>query len=145
MDISDVSGYNYQLERGSNATTYSLFQDLNPNTTDTNWQIMTLASSTFAYYDNDHKLKIRKIGNVVYIRGAVKPTVEISSSAVIAIIPTGYRPSEQSVFVCQGGGMNRWDLRIENNGRMTIERYGTTTASAIPVDAWLPICISYSI
>lgn len=105
-------------------------------------------SNSFIEYLSGSPVKYKKVGNIVYLKGAVTPTSEISanSSTLITTLPTGFRPASQNaVFVCQGSGMNRWALTVTPNGLINVERYGIATNIAIPVGAWLPFDVCFSI
>lgn len=110
------------------------------------WKYAALKEGFTAYQENMSEVRYRKIGNVVYIRGAVKPTVDIESNKVTPIfnIPSGYRPSKLNVnVIMQGTGMNRWCLSITTGGEVNVQRYGITTNEVIPAGAWLNIDVSY--
>lgn len=107
-------------------------------------------SSDFTGYSGDiNNPKIIKSGNVVQITGIAKPTAEIAAGQITTMfqIPEGLRPSVNYVKgVMQGSYLNRWCLAISpDTGNVTVERYGTTTNSAIPATAWLPFSITYVI
>ena len=111
---------------------------------DTEWKTLEYTSA-FTYYSNaeGNKPKIKKIGNIVYIKGVATPTAQINAnqSTTMFTLPSGYY-NGASYFVCQGSGMNRWTFALQANGEVQIERYGTTTNSAIPTGVWLPYNIS---
>lgn len=112
---------------------------------DSGWINLTLTSD-FTAYNSNNAPKYRKIGNIVTLRGAVKPTDEITGSSgytIIANLPTGFRPSGDNVYVCQGSGMNRWTLAVSSNGDIGVERYGTTAIANIPTNAWLPFAVTF--
>lgn len=107
-------------------------------------------SSDFTGYSGAYNNpRIIKSGNVVQVTGIAKPVAEIAASQVTKMfqIPEGLRPAVNSVKgVMQGSYLNRWCLSISpETGDVSIERYGTTTNSAIPATAWLPFSITYVI
>lgn len=115
--------------------TDSSYEDLD----DTGWKEATL-NSNFTSYTTGTTPEYRKIGNIVEIRGSVKPTSEIIGSTTgitIFTLPTGFRPTKDILEVCQGSGRNVWLLHIKTSGAVTIARYGTTSVENIPTSAWL--------
>ena len=111
---------------------------------DSGWQTATLSSS-FQVYNNTagYAPKYRRIGEVVYVTGVVSTTTEITNGAVIFTLPSGYRPSAYSAFICQGSSANRWLLNVGTNGEVNIGRYGTTESVAVPSGTWLPFTIQF--
>ncbi len=110
------------------------------------WTYPTL-NETFKVYEKDvSEVRYRKIGDVVYIRGAVSPTTEIASDSITTIfnIPSTYRPKDLNVNgIMQGTGMNRWCLTITTGGNVNVQRYGMVDNESIPAGVWLNIDISY--
>ena len=158
-DFVTYERYIYRNKTGTNNTA--------PDTDTTNWEKVSILelmkdiessggwvnltlTSAFKNYNNDNnnRPRYRKIGKTVEIRGIIAPTNQISanSSTTIATIPQGYRPSTcPANTVCQGSGVNRWCLRVELNGNIVCERYGSSSNIAIPTTAWLPFYITYFI
>lgn len=146
-DLTNLYGYNYQVEKGSTATAFTSYQNLQPNISDTGWVPLTL-TSTFTNYgaDTNNTPRYRRIGNIVHIKGMITPTAQISAnqSTTISTVPVDIRPIYTNIVtVCQGSGINRWSCNIETNGRMLIERYGSDSNIAIPAGTWLPFSITY--
>lgn len=114
---------------------------------DSGWQPLTYVSG-YQNYDTTHPLEIRRVGKLVEIRGAFKPTAAktASTSAVqFATIPSGYRPSTQyRSAMCQGGGVNRFMVTAGTDGSLAWQRYGTTSSINLPV-TWLSVHITYMI
>ena len=128
---------------------------------DTGWKVASMNSSFTAYGDGMTP-KYRRIGNVVYVRGAVKPTSATAADSTIYIIfnlPLGYRPAQRFGTdsdaavntVCQGSTQYIWtcrvfdnDYSIFDNGNVTFSRYrnGSSYASA-SISAWLPFNFSF--
>lgn len=114
------------------------------------WVDLALSSS-FANYnglaENAPKYKVN--GNLVTIQGCVSPKTAFTSSAdgvaITTALPAEYRPTNDVVIVCSGSGMNRWVLRIKNDGILYMERYGGTSYASVPTTAWCPFCVTYSI
>lgn len=117
--------------------------------TSTDWVFSELDSSKFKAYQDIEGLtpKYRKIGKLIEIKGVISPVSAITANTktLIFTLPEGYRPSETYIYsIQQGSDMNRWLLSVASNGDVTIDRYGTTTASQIPVNAWLPFQTIYT-
>ena len=110
------------------------------------WVYPTLNETFKVYESGVSEVRYRKIGNVVYIRGAISPTTEIASDSVTTIfnIPAEYRPKGLNVNgVMQGTGMNRWCLSITTGGNVNVQRYGLVDNENIPANVWLNLDISY--
>lgn len=117
--------------------------------TESSWIDATL-TSTFAIHPdaNGYTVKYKKIGNQVYLKGALTPTATIPANNITTMftLPAGYRPiGIGAFFVCQGTGMNRWLLRIHPSGIVSVDRYGTTTNIDIPSGAWLTFDVYFSV
>ena len=117
---------------------------------DAEWVDLTIASG-FALYNGTvaNKPMCKVTGNVVTVMGILSPTAEFTSSTsgvtIASGIPANMRPSVNLQFVCQGSSMNRWTCSVTTSGTVTIARYGTSAASAVPVGIWLPFCVTYQI
>lgn len=114
------------------------------------WKTLSWASGFKSYNDSEaNGVRYKRIGNVVYVRGIATPTAQIASGKITTMctLPTGYRPTgiDRGIGRMQGSGMNSWDLHVKTSGQVTIERYGTTTNSAIATGAWLPFDFSFAI
>lgn len=119
-------------------------------TVDCEWVDLVLDSGFNLYAGNaGNQPKYKATGNVVTIKGSVSPVNEYTSSTDKIIIASGiperYRPPYAMPFVCQGSGMNRWTLTVETNGNITESRYGTTTATTVPTNAWLAFSVTYQV
>lgn len=126
----------------ANKTWYeSTWRPLTDYASDTGWVDLTLKSGFKNFSDStDNKPQYRKIGDVVYLRGAISPTAAISSTSqqTFTTLPSGTHPTKTQYFICQGSDMNRWLLSVAANGDVGFGRYGTTTAStSVPTSAWL--------
>ena len=89
-----------------------------------------------------NRVRYRKDGRVVEVRGIVAPASDIDGSTdmhTIFTLPVGYRPSSLIYIVCQGSGACTWLLRVNTSGTVDFSRYrngdGFTTADT---DTWLP-------
>ena len=123
---------------------------------DSDWIDLTIASGFKAYGDEAKNRPQYKVsGNTVTIRGIIEPTVastpEYTNTPIASGLPTQLRPPIGLSFVCQGSQMNRWTCTVRPDGTLGIERYGTTTPTALIVGSgtskgtWLPFCVTYQI
>lgn len=89
----------------------------------------------WANYDTGRPGQYRKIGDIVYVRGLVKP----GSGALVATLPVGFRsPYSNVAFMCQGNGANTIGITVDSGGGITIN--GNYTQ---PTYVWLdPISFS---
>lgn len=120
---------------------------------DSGWLNPTLGSN-FEVYSSNYKMQLRKIGEKIYIQGAVKPKAEISTgnqgqvvanSNVVLVLPESYRPNHIVSFVMRGSGMNKYILSINNTGHVYVQNYGVATNIAIPAGTALHINCSFVI
>lgn len=115
----------------------------------TPWKTLTLASGFEAYAAGSTEPKYRVNGNIVTVTGAVKPTATVASGTTGVKFASGiasqFRPTSTLAFVCQGSGINRWLLQINQSGELFVSRYGTNDYVDIPTGAWLIFTASYSI
>lgn len=113
---------------------------------DTGWVYPSLSDKFKVYSLGVSEVRYRRIGDIVYIRGAVTPTVEIASGEITTIftLPAGYRPSDLNVnVIMQGTGMNRWCLSINTGGAVNAQRYGISENSKIPEGTWMNIDVAF--
>ena len=114
----------------------------------TTWQKLTLESG-FSVYSTGADPKYRVNGNTVTVTGIVKPTATVTSGTTgvkfAGVIPSKFRPAVDCQFICQGSGINRWVLSVDNDGYLYVSRYGTNAYTDITSGAWLPFTVSYSI
>lgn len=119
---------------------------------DSGWVTLTITNTTnFALWVASEAIQIRRIGKSVQLRGAVKANVAgivdsstETSANLMFPIPAAYLPAVHTphhVFVCQGSGLNRWQLRISNSGAYA-GRYGPSASAA---GNWLPFNVSWFI
>jgi len=118
---------------------------------DSGWVNCTL-NSNFQRFDstgNYATLQVRKIANIVHLRGTVKnisaftPTAD--GSHVVCTVPNGYRPAYKMSVVMQGSGSNRFCSSVYANGEVSIHRYSnnTTMQNQIPAGAFLNFEMSW--
>ena len=118
-----------------------------PVLSDTGWIEATL-SSAFANYYTDQTVQYRRVGQVVEIRGAVKPTAQIAAggTGVIFTLPEGFRPSRQINKLQQGTDSNIWLMTVGIDGTVQLARYRTgSTANAIATTVWLNVPITFTV
>lgn len=118
---------------------------------DSGWVNCSLGSGFSRYATSQAALQVRKIGNIVHLRGAVKRSGAITpsndSSVIMGTVPSGYRPSYESCHIVQGSGSNRFLLTIYSNGNICVSRYTntTTTNGTIGDGAWLNTYVTWVI
>lgn len=121
--------------------------DVTSGTYDSGWVDIEWTSDFKDYSDLPYNgAQVRRIGNIVYLRGVAAPTNAIQGSTAITVmgnLPSQFRPDINVQFVCQGSGVNRYMLVVYTNGNFGPSRYGTTETSDIPTSAWLPFNVSY--
>ena len=119
----------------------------NEMTNDSGWKNATLGSD-FSLYSSGTNVQYRKIGKVVHVRGQVKPKRDIAGSSTVYTIftlPSGYRPSANEYFVCQGSTKSTWLCTVGTNGNVTFSRYGTNSFATCTTSHWLPFNFSFTI
>ena len=111
---------------------------------DTGWKNLTLENGVIEYSTNQRP-QYRKIGKVVFIRGAVKNV--LAKDTVIATLPEGFRPSN-SIPYAQNTSMRTGNFAmysrmiVNNSGGIKIE--GITDGAAYG-DKWFPIACSFTV
>ena len=112
---------------------------------DSGWNFAVLESS-FAAQSETNKLRYRKIGKIVYLRGIIKAAADITAGSVtqICALPEGYRPIGGDVIgVMQGEGMAQWSITISPDGAVKEQKFGTSAETNITTNSTLNIDISY--
>lgn len=122
---------------------------------DTGWKKITTFNANFqAYSASTQPVQYRKIGSIVFLQGACKPTASLpardENNNVILYpmfqLPAGFRPQKQVNALCQGSGTTTWLLHIQTNGRVNFTRSrnesGYRTAAATD---WLPFNVSFPV
>jgi hypothetical protein len=117
---------------------------------DSGWKLATLKDSFVVYDTSSIEPRYRKIGKIVEIQGAVKPTSALVGSndeVIIFNLPLGFRPnvSGRITNLCQGSDKNTWLLSINSNGNVTFSRYGTTANTSASTSTWLPFQAMFTI
>lgn len=107
--------------------------------TDSGWIEAVLSSGVTNY--STSTLKYRKIGNRVYIIGAVTNITALNT--IITNMPTGFRPSASRTLALCGSG-NRFNrISISTTGDMKLEN--TSYTGTLLASDWYPIIDSYLI
>ena len=105
-------------------------------------------SSDFEQYStaSSNKINITVLNGIVYMSGAVKPKVEIASSGehVILTLPNYCKPKNDKIFIQQGSQSNKFMMRIDTYGKVSMARYGTSSYINCPAGAFLRIDCAYS-
>jgi len=116
--------------------------------TDTGWMTLTLSDTTnFALYSSQ-PIRLRQIHRMVYLTGALDlrtaTFIDNTSDHIFCTIPDGFRPVAPMlpVFVCQGTSLNRWCLRVYQDGTCSAQRYGP---GASVVGTWLPFNVTWAL
>lgn len=99
---------------------------------DSGWKNCTYGSD-FARYDTSQApLQVRRIGNIVHLRGAVKPnkTITPTDDATVLVTSLGstFAPTYTERVICQGSGSKRFLLSIYNSGNVYVSRYSNSTS-----------------
>lgn len=105
---------------------------------DTGWIECKYGNGIVPYTSNSHA-RVRKIGNIVFLQGALKNNTAWSTHDSILTFDKKFAPSQESRFLCQGSGLNRFLLTVRTTGICKVERYGTTKSITVETGAWLNV------
>lgn len=105
---------------------------------DTGWVECKYGNGIVPYTSNSHA-RVRKIGNIVFLQGALKNNTAWSTHDSILTFDKKFAPSQESRFLCQGSGLNRFLLTVRTTGICKVERYGTTKSITVEKGAWLNV------
>lgn len=135
---SNINSMFVRVKKGDNTWT-----SWKPVWEDTGWKDVTFKSG-FSHYSssNNYKVRYRRVGKIVELRGSVKNSNQLTANTdyvMATISDTTCRPDGWITYVQQGSGMNRLLITINNNGEIIVNRYGTTSYSAIPSGSWLNV------
>lgn len=120
---------------------------------DTGWRDVTVIDG-FASFSTAAPARYRKIGSVVFLTGALKPTSDMpvtDSGTPVELVafemPAGFRPTKTISVLCQGSGDGKWLMQIYANGRVTVSRYSGPEGykSVLPAGNWLPFHVSFPV
>ena len=116
---------------------------------DSGWQYTSGYGENFTQYNNEEyaKVRYRKIGGMVEIRGVMRPTTTIAGSTTLHELFTlgeAFRPSTYLYHRCSGSYANTWLMTIAPSGRVSFSRYGSGNAyTDVDTSAWLPIQVTF--
>lgn len=113
--------------------------------TDSGWLDITLSGNVQAYSSGTQP-QYRKIGNVVYLRGAVKNIT--AANTTIGVLPTGYRPISMShnyiqLTSAESDSPNFARLKVGTDGAIVMEAISTGITATYNSADWYPINTSY--
>lgn len=111
---------------------------------DSGWNALPLSEGVEAYATTQIP-QYRKIGKVVFIRGAVKG---ITATGTIATLPAGYRPAATMPFVqntSQRSGPFTMVARYTINNAGAINLESVSDGATLAADKWFPIATSFTI
>lgn len=149
---------NYAAQADKNSSTYIYGDGVHVRSNDDDFTVdniqlahtdittITSLSNGWAIYGSTTTPTVRRYGKIVSLTGTIKNTsaITLNSSHVEAFtIPSGYRPSQEIVVVCQGSGANKYMMQIGTNGSCRIGRYGTTSFGEAPANSWFPFHITW--
>ena len=98
-------------------------------------------SSGWAEYGSGTLPVVRRYGKVVSLTGAIKNTAAVTLNTThvkVFTIPSGYRPSQDILVLCQGSGNNEYVMQIKTNGEVYFGRYGTSSNVQAGAGSWFP-------
>lgn len=105
-------------------------------------QKVTSFGSNFKAYSSSYPPTLQRHGPLVVLVGGVANTSSFApsdSQVTMFTVPQGFRPAMVTRSLCQGSGKSSWLLQVNENGAVTISRYGKTGYETVPANAWL-IC-----
>ena len=105
---------------------------------DTGWVECKYGNGIVPYTSNSNA-RVRKIGNIVFLQGTLKNNTAWSTHDSILTFDKKFAPSQESRFLCQGSGLNRFLLTVRTTGICKVERYGTTKSITVETGAWLNV------
>ena len=112
---------------------------------DTGWIECKYGNGIVPYTSNSNA-RVRKIGNIVFLQGTLKNNTAWSTHDSILTFDKKFAPSQESRFLCQGSGLNRFLLTVRTTGICKVERYGTTKSITVETGAWLNVfdtCVTW--
>ena len=107
---------------------------------DTGWIECKYGNGIVPYTSNSNA-RVRKIGNIVFLQGTLKNNTAWSTHDSILTFDKKFAPSQESRFLCQGSGLNRFLLTVRTTGICKVERYGINQSQGITIKtgAWLNV------
>ena len=98
-------------------------------------------SSGWVEYGTGTMPVVRRYGKVVSLTGALKNSAAVTLNTThvkVFTIPSGYRPSQDILVLCQGSGNNEYVMQIKTNGEVYFGRYGTSSNVQAGAGSWFP-------
>lgn len=112
---------------------------------DSGWTSLKCGDGMSAYSASDAPV-IRRVGHVVELKGILRNSTTFPDhDSLLTGIPTDMCPKTNVWSVQQGDGMNRWFCIVSNDGKVKLERYGTTSSIRLPVNQCLPIHATWTV
>ena len=138
--ISDTYIYGRAVHIDTNDTNF-IVDSIQLAHTDTS--TISSYSSGWTYYGtaSANAPTVRRYGKVVSLSGALTNTSAVTLNTThvkVFTIPSGYRPSQDVLVLCQGSGANEFLLQIKTSGEVYIGRYGTSSFASVSADSWFP-------
>ena len=120
---------------------------LNKDLIDTDWIYPTI-SGGFVEYASEWKPRYRKIGKLVEICGAVKPTKNTfvgQDPITIFTLPEDFRPPVNIPELCQGSSRSIWYFEVSDAGNVSVSRSRDSFDAYDTVDSgsWFPFNVTY--
>ena len=104
--------------------------------------VTSLSSGWANYGDNSANApQLRRYGKVVSLTGTLKNTAAVTlntSHVKVFTIPSGYRPSQDVLVMCQGSNAYEYVMQVKTNGEVFFGRYGANSFIEAGVNSWFP-------
>ena len=132
------------------STSISNLTSLNGQDYNSGWKPVSSYGSGISLYNNS-SLYMRRVGKMVYLRGAVTNSSSITttetSKKTLFTTASQFRPSYPHQSIQQGSGSNRWIMDVNKDGTVTLDRYSNNTATrnTVPTGAWLVCTTSWMV
>ena len=157
MLTDKVTGfYHCQAKYGIAASSYALAELWNGTSTITIFAVYNHElKSKGIYIQRYHNSDLDGIAFIIHknawlcmLTGTVEPTQNLAAGEItLWTIPddcAAFRPQQRVTVICQGSGLNRFLLAIETDGKIKLDRYGTTGSSGQwPSGCWLNLYACY--
>lgn len=107
----------------------------------TDVSIISSLSSGWEDYGTGTSPVVRRYGKVVSLTGALKNSAAVTLNTThvkVFTIPSGYRPSQDILVLCQGSGNNEYVMQIKTSGEVYFGRYGTSSNVQAGAGSWFP-------
>lgn len=108
----------------------------------TDKSVITSLSSGWVDYGTGTSPTVRRWGKVISLTGALKNSSAITlntNHVKVFTLPSGFRPSQDVLVLCQGSGSNEFVMQVKANGEVYFGRYSNTTSFAeVSAGSWFP-------